>query len=75
MSTTRMISEKTFLHMKAELALMPALKEDAKKLAALEAGGVDNWEGYDDAMHNGGLYDSVEIDEEVDPPVVEVVEK
>lgn len=23
---------------------------DANKLYALEAGGVDNWEGYDDAM-------------------------
>lgn len=26
------------------------LREDSRKLAALEAAGVDNWEGYDDAM-------------------------
>lgn len=32
------------------------LKEDSNFLAALEAGGVDNWEGYDmarDAYHQG----------------------
>lgn len=27
-----------------------SLLEDAKKLRALEAAGVDNWEGYDIAM-------------------------
>ena len=27
-----------------------ALIADQKKLTALEASGVDNWEGYDDAM-------------------------
>ena len=26
------------------------LLDASRKLAALEAGGVDNWEGYDDAM-------------------------
>jgi hypothetical protein len=26
------------------------LVEDSRKLAALEAAGVDNWQGYDDAM-------------------------
>lgn len=27
-----------------------ALREDSKMLAALQAGGVDNWEGYDSAL-------------------------
>jgi len=27
-----------------------SLLEDSEKLSALEAAGVDNWEGYDDAM-------------------------
>jgi hypothetical protein len=29
---------------------LESLKEDSQKLAALEAAGVDNWEGYDIAM-------------------------
>lgn len=27
-----------------------SLLEDSEKLSALEAAGVDNWQGYDDAM-------------------------
>ena len=27
-----------------------SLQEDSQKLMALEAAGVDNWQGYDDAM-------------------------
>jgi hypothetical protein len=29
---------------------LASLREDANKLRALEAAGVDNWEGYDHAM-------------------------
>jgi len=28
------------------------LREDSQTLKALEAAGVDNWEGYEDAMEN-----------------------
>jgi len=49
------------------------LIHDQNKLRALERGGVDNWEGYDSSMQEAGLFDTVEIDDEVDPPVVEAV--
>jgi hypothetical protein len=34
---------------------LDALKKKAEKLAALEAGGVDNWEWYDESMKKAGL--------------------
>lgn len=33
--------------------LITKLEPDAAFLAALEAAGVDNWEGYDDALERG----------------------
>jgi hypothetical protein len=35
----------------------PGINERLKKLDALEAGGVDNWENYDFAMEDAGLTD------------------
>ena len=35
-----------------------SLEADSQKLAALEAGGVDNWDGYEEAI--GGLDDEEE---------------
>jgi hypothetical protein len=37
-----------------------AMIDDLRKLRALEAAGVDNWEGYDDAI--GSLHDGDEED-------------
>jgi hypothetical protein len=60
MSAMKTISEKTYLELKATARRVKELEADAKKLAALEAGGVDNWEGYDESMERGGLYDDDE---------------
>ena len=32
-----------------------SLQKDSATLAALEAGGVDNWEGYHESLKQGGL--------------------
>lgn len=34
------------------------------ELTALENGGVDNWEGYSDALRNAGFFDDEEGDED-----------
>lgn len=52
----RKLSEAGLLISRAhEVAISPErlneLKHAEVKLSALEAGGVDNWEGYDDSMH------------------------
>ena len=33
------------------------LCRDSRILAALEAGGVDNWEWYSEALHDAGVFD------------------
>jgi len=37
-----------------------------RKLDALEAGGVDNWEWYDDSLKDAGFYDDEEEESEED---------
>lgn len=34
-----------------------SLLQQAKRLAALEAGGVDNWQWYYDSLRDGGCFD------------------
>lgn len=36
------------------------LKQAAKKLACLEAGGVDNWDWYSESLERGGYFDNEE---------------
>lgn len=45
---------------KAEYA---RLLEDSKVLAALRAGGVDNWEWYSESLDDAGLFDEEPEDE------------
>ena len=47
----------SFGYITIPVAEFAALEEDSKKLARLEAGGVDNWDGYETAMsedHDNG---------------------
>jgi hypothetical protein len=39
---------------------LSSLEADSRKLAALEAGGVDNWEWYGQALEDAGLLDEDE---------------
>lgn len=39
-------------HVVVSLKVFERLKESENKLVCLENGGVDNWEGYDDAMED-----------------------
>lgn len=41
-----------------------ALKKDSRILAALEAGGVDNWEWYCDSLKDAGIFTDEEEDDE-----------
>lgn len=40
------------------------LKLDSKKLSALEAGGVDNWEWYSDSLRDAGFFNDEEGEED-----------
>lgn len=40
------------------------LKHDARVLAALEAGGVDNWDWYSESLRDAGLFDEDEEEED-----------
>lgn len=40
------------------------LLKDSKILAALHAGGVDNWEWYSESLNDAGLYDDEEEEED-----------
>lgn len=45
-------------------ALPKEVQRDVAKLRALEAGGVDNWEGYDWSLEDAGWPDDEDEDEE-----------
>lgn len=43
-----------------------ALKRDSMILAALYAGGVDNWEWYSESLKNAGVFEDDEANEDDD---------
>lgn len=43
-----------------------ALKRDSMILAALEAGGVDNWEWYSESLKDAGVFEDDEANEDDD---------
>lgn len=47
-------------------SFLRTLEQDSKELAALHAGGVDNWEWYSESLRAAGLLDDDDDDEEDD---------